>query len=287
MKNKKLLLTLALQGLVLIALGGMLYSYVQGQLKPMTVYQFKDRIAVNTLIDNSNFKTYVEEKIISQRDFTSNMIVDKNEILGKCVTSTHYPEQLIYKEFLTLPNYIDIFETMDMSGYRKIALSVDYVETFGGNISKGDKVDLLFIGQGETKDESGDTTEFTYSKTFMTDVYVYKVLTETGYKYNDHSFLAEGEVPTSDAESVSLDGSNLYVGDIAMVELLLTPEQVEELYVRMATGQVKLVGRFDTSETKETIGFISGEYDKVFLGSGNAETTRVEIKEDNYKKVNK
>lgn len=284
MKNKKLLLTLVFQILIVAALGGLIYSYVQSQIKPVVVYQYKDITKMNTVIDESILRTNFETKIISARDFTPNMITSPEQIMGMAINYTAYPNQTVYREFFIPAENIDIFKTMDVSQYRKVAIPVDYSTTFGGNLKPGEKVDLLFTGKGSKKEDNGRESTFTYSKIFMSDIYVYKVLTNNGYRYNDHSHLAEGEAPNQ-SDVVYLDGSNLYSGDIGLVVLLLTPEQSEEFAVRAATGKIQILGRFKDSETPQTIGFVSGEYEKLFLGYGNAETTRTQIKEDTYKPV--
>lgn len=281
MKNKKALITLLVQFVVVAVLGFLIYTYVQTQIQPITVYEYKERTLVNTVIDEAIFKQNLQTKVIAKRDFTPNMVRTKEELIGKAVNTTLYPNQLVYSEYLIEVEDIDIFKTMDLSSYRKVALPINYLESFGGNIKPGEMVDLFFVGKGVKTDDEGNQTPFNYSKQFLSEILVYRVLTEDGYRYNDHSHLAIGENP-KDVETVKLDGSNLYEGDLGMMVILVTPDELEELYVRLATGYVKVVGRFRESKTVETVGFVSGEYEKIFLGNGNAETARTSVTEDNF-----
>lgn len=284
MKNKKLLLTLVFQILIVGALASLIYGYVQSQIKPTVVYQYKSLTKMNTVIDETTFKENFETKIISARDFTPNMVTKPDEIMGMAINYTAYPNQTVYKEFFIPAQNMDIFKTMDTSSYRKVAVAVDYSTSFGGNLKPGEKVDLLYVGKGSKQDTDGRESTFVYSKVFMSDIYVYKVLTGNGYRYNDHSHLAEGEAPNQQ-DVVYLDGSNLYSGDVGLVVLLLTPEQSEEFAVRANSGKIQILGRFEDSETPQTVGFVAGEYEKLFLGYGNAETARTLVGEDTYKPV--
>lgn len=281
MKNKKVLITVFFQLIIVGVLGFLIYTYVNTQIQPVTVYQYKEKTLVNTVIDETILKKNLETKIIAKRDFTPNMVVSKEELIGKAVNTTLYPNQLVYKEYLIEQENINIFETMDLSGYRKVALPIEYLSSFGGNLKPGDKVDLFFVGKGSKTDERGNNVPFNYSKQFLPEVLVYKVLTNDGYRFNDHSHLAIGE-NVNEVETVKLDGSNLYEGELGMMVLLVSPEELEELYVRLATGVVKVAGRFEDSKTVETVGFVSGEYEKLFLGNGNAETSRTDVAEDTF-----
>ena len=50
----------------------------------------------------------------------------------------------------------------------------------------------------------------------------------------------------------------------------------------MNSGQIRFVGRFNDSESYNTLGYVLGDYGKVFSGQGFAETDNLLIEEDDF-----
>jgi hypothetical protein len=45
----------------------------------------------------------------------------------------------------------------------------------------------------------------------------------------------------------------------------------------LLVGEIVFVKRFEESETHETLGFVMGEYGKLFAGNANAETGNIQV----------
>ena len=140
---------------------------------------------------------------------------------------------------------------MDLSNYRKITISVDMSKSIGGNVKKGDRVDLQYTGKSSGTD-GGDAT---YAKTFMQDILVYNVIDEGGLQYIDKSEGASGQLDK--------DGNEIQSGSICVVTLCVTSEQADEIQARLNSGAISLVGRFDESVNSSSNGFTVGGYKNV------------------------
>lgn len=270
--KKKRTIMLFLQLALLIGCVFTFYSYVQKEVQPTKVYQY-----VNTLDVNDAVKVMVTE--IPAKAVKDGMLLvnDKNkqkDIESKVANTKVFKGHYVYNEQLSKPSEIDVFKTIDLSKYRKISLPITYVEGFGGDVKRGDKVDLVFTGQGEKEDDgTGLAKEFQYSKTFLQDVLVYSVTTDTGYRFDDHSAKAEGEVEEG-GENISTSGS---AEDLAVITVAVTLDQVEEIQTRKAVGTISFASRFEENQSYETLGFVVGDYEKIFSGTANAETDRAVI----------
>jgi pilus assembly protein CpaB len=64
---------------------------------------------------------------------------------------------------------------------------------------------------------------------------------------------------------------------IASISLIVTPEQAEQIEARKLSGNIVFVKRFEESETHETLGFVIGQYGKLFAGNANAETGNIQV----------
>ena len=64
---------------------------------------------------------------------------------------------------------------------------------------------------------------------------------------------------------------------ITSISLVVTPEQAEQIEARRLAGELKFVKRFLESESHETLGFVIGNYGKIFSGNANAETGSIQI----------
>lgn len=280
MKKKKLII-LAIQAVLIIVFTIMFMSYSSSKVSPTDVLVYTRPIAdVNVAI------TETDVRVVSvPRDaVTSDMATELDDVVGKHVESKVYSGQYVYTNQLVEMEDIDVFQTMDLGEYRKISLPINLVEGFSGNIRKGDKVDLVFTGEGTVEDEEGygATEKFLYSRVFLQDVLVYSVNTEDGYKFIDQSFYSPADSVTTDEE-----GNEIVEQEqkLEIITLAVTLEQAEEITTRMAAGNIKFLGRFADSESYNTLGYVLGEYEKKFSGQGSAETGNVLVEEDNFDEI--
>ncbi|HCL4480270.1 TPA: Flp pilus assembly protein CpaB [Clostridium botulinum] len=263
MKSKKIAMLIAQIGLVIAFTGGF-YIFNQKQVKPTQVWTFSRDIPVNTQITDGDLKKVT----IPAQAVTPDFALDKNKIVGKYVnTKVFEGEYAINKNFIG-KNKIDPFQSIDLTKLRKISVPINYVDGLGGNIKKGDKVDLVFVGNGKKAGQSGEK-DFTYAKAFLQDILVYNVTTDDGYKYSDRS---EGNKKSGEnGKDLATAGEG---GKLATVTLAVTADQAEEITARMKAGTIRLVGRFNDSQNIDTAGYIIGEYNKVFSGQGLAESNK-------------
>lgn len=257
MKNFKMT-SMLIQGGLLIAFAGGFYFFTQNQIAPTEVYTYSRDISVNTVLqENDLIKKYIPKDAV-----TKDMITDKSQAVGKAISTKVYPGEYVIKQKLIEAKDIDPFEQIDLSNYRKISVPIEMSDAVGGNIKKGDKVDLAFVGESE----SAVGKEFTYSKVFLQDVLVYNVVDDDGKKYIDQS---EGT-----STIVDENGEVVESGSLAVVTLAVTGDQAEEIGARLEKGKIKILGRFDESVDSSTAGYTLGEYDSVVSQPANPETTK-------------
>ena len=263
---------MVLQFLLILVFWFSFQAYINGTIEPTKAFVFnKDILEVNTQITESD----ITEVLIPAKAISNGFATDINEVIGKYVTSKVYTGQYVYSAQLADIENIDIFESTDLTSLRKISLPISYVEGLAGNIKRGDKVDLVFSGEGTKSGSTGSEEKFIYSKLFIQDVLVYSVATGDGFKFVDHSNFLVSDVPENGQEIDVQSNSD----ELEVITLAVTPEQVEEIVARATAGTVKVVGRFAESENRQTLGYILGDYEKVFTGQANAETGRTEISE--------
>jgi pilus assembly protein CpaB len=159
-------------------------------------------------------------------------------ILGRMVNTAVYAGEYVTPNALIKPEDVDPFKVMDLSGYRKYAISTNPVDAIGGNIEAGDVVDLIITVRGNTVDEEGKAKSWTYSKVFMENVLIYKVLTSDGQDYIDH-----------------IEHEDALYSVPATIILAVTPAQIEEIKSRESLGTISFIGRFAESEDAESEGF--------------------------------
>lgn len=256
-----------LQLVLMIGFALSFYRYVQNEVEPVDVYVFTRDMKVNTEINPED----VQKITIPAKAVSDDFVRDIKKIIGKHVSTDVFKGQFVYKKQLIKKEEIDPFKSMDLTKLRKISLPISYVEGFGGNIKRGDRVDLVFVGEGAKETEQGDQ-KFRYSKVFLQDVYVYNVTTSDGYKYIDKT----ESTPDKKGEEISTSSSS---GELAVITLAVTLEQAEEIAARMSSGQIRLLARFEDSESYETLGFVLGDYQKVFSAPINAETSKSKVSE--------
>lgn len=272
MKNKRGLI-LGMQMALVVGFSFSFYQYVQNEVEPKEVYVFNKDLDVNTQITKSDLKKVT----IPAKAITKDFALDAKDIVGKYLTTKSFANQFVYGKQLVEKENVDPFDSMDMSKLRKISLPVNYLDSFAGDIKRGDKVDLVFTGNGAKQTSMGET-EFKYSKVFLQNVYVYNVATDEGYKFESHANITKGESQeVKEGEEIDTKAES---GDIAVVTLAVTLQQAEEISARLSTGEVKLLGRYDDNQSYETLGYVIGEFGKVFAEQANAETGRATINED-------
>lgn len=270
--KKKRVLILAAKIIITLIAAFTIFNANQKQLQPVTVYTFNKTMEDKSIpLKGKDIKATT----IPKSALTPEHIQDKDEIIGKHidrkVTKGHY----VYKDLLVEEEKVDIFDTMDLSKHRKISLPISYEEGFAGNMRRGERIDLAYIGAGETE-EGG---EFRYSKVFLQNIPIWSLSTEGGLAFKDKS------MRTTDEEvfdNETLDDDN---GELAIITLAVTLDQYEEIKAREEAGKISFVGRFDESENYETMGYVLGDYEKVFSGKGNAETGRTSVIEDDFDEV--
>jgi len=260
------MLILILQFCLIIGFAGLFYSYVQNSVKPVKVYVFSRDLTPNTKITETDIKSVD----VPAKAVTDDFALNAKDIIGKYVGTKVYENQFVYKKQLLKKGQTDPFDSMDLSKLRKISLPISYVEGFGGNLKRGDRVDLVFTGVGKKATANGEQ-EFQYSKVFLQDVYVYNVTTGDGYKFVDRSNQTPG---AGDGKEISTSANT---GEMAVVTLAVTLDQAEEITARMNAGKIRLLARFNDSQSYETLGFVLGDYQKVFSAPANAETSKSSV----------
>lgn len=272
MKKKRIIIFL-LQAVLAVGIATYFYSYVQDQVKPTEVYVYSKSLS-------SSEPVSVAIKEIPSSAIQPGMIKvnekKKSELENKFVNVDVQKGHFVYESQLAEEGEVDIFETMDLSKYRKVSLPISYVDGFGGDIKRGDKVDLIFVSEGEKESEdalTSSTSKFTYAKTFLQDVLVYNVVTGKGDKFLSHAEREklQQEAGEEESESIAVEGST---DELAVITLAVTLDQAEEIEARRNAGIIAFAGRFDENESYETLGYILGDYQKIFSAPANAETDR-------------
>lgn len=263
MKKKKLL-SLGILTLATLVFGGSLVFYVSESMSLVPVYMYNQNIKqINTMASPEHF-TIVE---IPKIAVTSDFITSIEGIEDLAYNTRVYQGNYAYSSQLSKVEHLDPFDSMDLSKMRRVSLPVDYATALAGNIKRGDRIDLIFSDSGQYADpETGISSNFTYAKSTFQNILVESVSTSNGYIFVDHS--------TTTADKASQEQMS---GDIGIITLALTLEEAEELKARQGKGTLSVIGRFDGSKDYETLGYVIGDYSKIFSGSANAETGRTVI----------
>jgi len=264
-KKKRVLMLLLQLGLV-VGFSASFYSYVQKEVEPTQVYTYSQDLnlkdSVKVSVEEIPAKAVKEGMVIVGSEEYDQETLEK-QVVNTKVSKGHY----VYSNQLTEEENIDPFETMDLSKHRKISLPISYVEGFGGDIKRGDKIDLIFTGQGEKASENGDAT-FQYSKTFLQDVIVYNITTGSGFKFQDHSKNSPSDLMGEEGETIATENAS---DELAVITIAVTLDQAEEISARKSIGTISFASRFEDEQSYETRGFVVGEYDKIFSAPANAE----------------
>lgn len=269
--KKKRLVILILQ-IVIIAIAAFMFMTIsRNTVKPTEVYVYeRDIVSVDEPLTESDVRLTSIPKAATSEDFATSL----DEIVGMYVDGKSKAGQFVYKTDLITLEEVDPFEQMDLTRYRKISMPISFVEGFSGNIMRGDRVDLVYTGEGETKEtEDQDSEPFKYSKVFLQDVLVYSVNTEEGFKFKDYSDKTMDNLNDEEITQAS---------EMTIITLAVTLEQAEEINTRMSGGKVSFLGRFTDSKSYNTLGFVLGDYQKIHSGKGSAETGNMLIEEDSF-----
>ena len=263
MKGKKIAM-MFLQGSAVLLFAGGVYVYTEKQIEPVTAYQFNRDIAPNTQISESDL-IKVE---VTKKGLNPSFELDKKEIIGKYNSTKVFKSEYVIKPKLVKKENIDPFESIDLTKLRKISIPVTYSEGLGGNLKKGDRIDLVYNGKESANDKS-----FSYSKTFMKDVLIFATTTDEGFEYIDRTQNVKGEFVDVDSGQ-DLGGGGEDTGNLAQLTLAVTLDQAEEITARLQTGEIRIVGRFLDSQDYDSAGYIQGDFEKVFSGEGMAENNK-------------
>jgi pilus assembly protein CpaB len=261
--KKKKLLVMLIQLIVIIVFSVSMIRHVNKKMDSVSVYVFTGDLTRHTLIEDSNVRT----SIIPVSAVSNNMITKKEDIMGKFTKSDVYANTFVYTSQLTTEEEIDPFALIDFSNYRKISIPVNFLSALSGSIKRGDKIDMMFVGDIQSSGFGGAQSK--YSETFLQGVLVYEVNTGDGYKFLDKSYITEAEAKTSTKQEITASSTS---SEISILTLLVTPEQAEEIAVRRRVGTIELLGRFEESIDSKTLGFTYGEGSEMKVGSRSVET---------------
>lgn len=268
MKNKKKLVVLLLQIVLIVVFIFTYKQYVEFSLQPTEVFGY-----ARTL--DSGIKITERDLVpisLSQMTLTNDMVLvtDKASVIGKYTTLKVIGNSIVYRGQLGDITSVDKFAALDLSNSRVIGLPVSYETLFAGDLERGDTIDLMYTATASvTNGEEGSS--FSYAKIFMQNVPIYRISTSSGFPYIAHA--DEQQYVAAEDGSVT---SSTYDAP-AILSLIVSPEQAEEIEARRMTGSLVYIKRFEESETHETLGFVIGEYGKLFAGNANAETGNIKI----------
>lgn len=271
MKNKRRTITFVIEIIALFAFVFIFIKFSSDKIRPDQIFAYSRNMTQGEKIEESDLISIPISNVTRTTDMV--LISDYADIVGKYVAADTFVNNIVYRSQLTDVDETTSIMLQDLSNKVMISIPIDYVEGLAGNLKAGDKIDLMYTGSGSVSDGENDN-EFTYSKVFLRDIQVYNINTGDGYQFVDHSTIFEAEVETASETNNMLE---LTSSEPASITLILTPSQAEQLAARRATGTVKILKRFDETQTHETLGFVIGNYGKVFTGNANAETANLQV----------
>lgn len=262
-KNKKLIILILQLCLMAIFVIGT-YTFSQKELELVEVYKYTKNINENVEIEVSDLqKVSIPQSAVDKNFLTSddyNKIAEGNKVLATRVEAGQYA----YSNQIMDGNKVDPFEKIDLSKYRKVTIPANYASSVSGEISRGDRIDLAYVGQAE-----GSTGEVLYSTVFMQNVLVYSVNTSDGFEYVEHSQIKKSQMyGTEVVENASNDALD-YENEIALITLAVPMKDVEEIIARSNSGKISVVGRFDTSVDTDAPGYYIGKSQNASTNAGN------------------
>lgn len=282
MNKKKKLRVLIVQLVLMFAAILALVIWIANEKKEVTIYDYARSIEYNEKANYAITAADIKEATILAADVKDTYIQNKDEVIGRYITTSVYKDEHISKKELSKdPTYNDKNAVSELADFRKIYLDINFKSAFAGDIEAGDTVDLMFTDNG-----SGMPTErvsslagtqngvnYVQSRIFMQNIPVYQVY-KNGSVYK--------KVETDPATLGKFQGENSMSGDPNaqqsagapdQVALTVTAKQYEEISSRMQMGTVSLVSRFDESQDVDTNGYVvvKGNAANIYAGEGNLE----------------
>lgn len=265
-KSKRNLILTIVEAIVLIGLVVSLLLFVKGQISPTAVYIWTHEIGAGEDI----LPNHIKEVTIPGSAVNSEFLTNREDLLGKKTSTRVYPGSYIYQSQAVIEEDLNPIDLLDKEKYRMFSLPVNLTSSVGGSIRQGDKIDLVFTAVN-TKEDFGRQSEFAYSKVFLQDILVASVNAQDGYKYFNRDTMVAGDM-TENQDAIVLAGNTQ---SIASITVALTLSEIEELTARMDTSNsnIRIARRFKEGSSYETIGYVVGDYEKLFTGPANAETS--------------
>lgn len=260
MKKKKIISTV-LELVIVFAVFISMYSYVKKSIAPTKAYQYTKTIEAGEIINKDSIK----EINIPKAGVNESFVDKPEEVVGKKAITKLVKGSFAYKEQVSDKGEVDPFSNLDWSTLRTVTVPV--MGSVQENL-RGEKVDLIYVGEAEKAEDNKDQGKSAYSKIFMQDVLV------LSSSYDELSQEDKDEKKTTQGKN-----SN--------VTLAVTLDQAEEIYARTSTGSVGIVRRHTGAKNYETLGYIVGDFSKKYTGYGSAETGKSIPTEDTFNKENK
>ena len=270
-KNKKFIMLILQLGLMgTFVLGA--YHFTQKELTPTDVYVFAKKMNKNAELELSDFKKIQVPAKAVTKEFLTSKDLEKVKEGSMVVTTNVEVGQYAYKNQIGESNKVDPFEKIDLSKYRKISIPVSYETAMGGDIKRGDRVDLAYIGDAPVTNREIQS-EGRYSNIFMQNVLVHSVTTKDGFEFVGHSQIKKSQLSGGeDAETSSADetiNSVDFEEGIAIVTIAVPIDKVEEILARGEMGSIRIVGRYDESKDSNAPGYLIGVNGNEPLFAGN------------------
>lgn len=267
------MISLTLQLIVLAVFIVAIFKYNSDKINPQQVFAYAGNMEAGTRITESDLIRVP----ISSMTVTTNMISADNyaSIIGRYLKTDVYVNTLAYTSQLADTNSTGMLASLDLSNSVLVSLPLDMVESVSGDIKAGDYVDLLYKSQGAAQSAQGQQNEFYYAKIFMRNLPVYQVNTTDGYKWVSRAGMTMADAQANPSDAGELTGNES--GEMGSITLVVTPEQFEQIEARRMAGELKIAKRFEETQNHETLGFVIGNYGKVFSGNANAETGNLQI----------
>lgn len=300
---KKSVLLLIQLGLLLIA-GLLVILFVRGETETVTAYRYTRTITYDkdtsyqiqqsdveeiqvpkSAISQELFVTSVSDMKLSVKADEEEHETNKGKGTKFIICDVHQGEYVMKSHLSDEGKIVDTIAELG-DDYRLITMPVSMSTTLAGEIKTGDYIDLLYTGKGSKEnEETGESFNFTYTKLFMQKVLVYKMYKNDGTEYIPYSQMGNENVSQNltlgSEKDVNGDGKGSgAIGTPAYMTLAVSVSQAEEIYARMQVGSVSYVGRLEQSKPVQPLGYVVGEYSKIFFGQGNAETNGLYIDSD-------
>lgn len=228
MKSKSFMLMILSLGFGLIAAIGISQVLGRNQANATPVIKMG---SVVVAADHLDSKTFLTEENVKIENWPANIIPEDavttiDEITDMAINTRLSKGMPIVKSTITNKAKMGTLAIPD--GFKVVAIKVSAEELIGGLLEPGDKVDVI----GLFKLTGRDNTRKTTARTFLKALRVFSV---------------NNKMTASDNRAESGSSSS------AIVSLLVTEKQSEEIYFVQRTGSLKLVLRGDFVETDSEV----------------------------------